>query len=283
MSVGEPANVGWNKKAFQSILDEVQSHIAAIYAKNVQSDVPEGLMFRGHSDSSWKLVPSLLRHKDALESESNIFQIFSTRARDTLHNSLSDWELLTYMQHYGVPTRLLDWSDSFGVALYFAVHGQDLSKPKAAAVWLLNGFAWSDKITNERAIFSIGSDIFPSYENHFIQKSSALPGKPNLEDWPFEGALPIEAPWGHERIVAQRGLFTVHGRSTEPLEVQIQDELILRKFEIPAEAILHARQWLRLAGIDHYSVFPDLEGLAENLKATYCDDNLKWWQRISIL
>lgn len=67
------------------------------------------------------------------------------------------WDKIFVMQHYGVPTRLLDWSENPFIGMYFAVTGKDfkatgpfpgrvLTFKKDAAVWLLDPIKWNRKV-----------------------------------------------------------------------------------------------------------------------------------------
>jgi hypothetical protein len=99
--------------------------------------------FRGQIDSTWKLVPKVWRSYDALR-ERYLANLFYQRAK-LRHASFPDdkdyaaW--LALMQHYGLPTRLLDWSDSALIAAYFAVkYERDMSRTAQscdAAIWML--------------------------------------------------------------------------------------------------------------------------------------------------
>src|SRR5436190_20221122 len=76
----------------------------------------EECFYRGECRSDYDLLPSLLRksYKDADDlawTESSLFYEFSARAR-SLHNAVvDDWDILFYMRHHGVPTRLIDWTE----------------------------------------------------------------------------------------------------------------------------------------------------------------------------
>src|SRR4051812_40221908 len=93
--------------------------------------------YRGHSHREYQLLPSLLRYKLGLRHERNLMSVFMTQAADLIPPSLkSSWEYLAVMQHHGAPTRLLDWTESIDVALFFAVYG----KCKEPTIWVLNPF-----------------------------------------------------------------------------------------------------------------------------------------------
>ncbi len=93
--------------------------------------------YRGHADHTWHLKPSLSRWKK-LESEAQLIKHFILNAFQFLDKPPeTEWEWIFLMQHYRVPTRLLDWTESPLVALYFALLDVPSSPrtTKAAAVW----------------------------------------------------------------------------------------------------------------------------------------------------
>ena len=77
------------------------------------------LWFRGSGKHTYKLLPSLYRHRslrttDDLERlERELMTRFRQRSIPFLTRPLvDDWDVLFFMQHYGIPTRLLDWTEN---------------------------------------------------------------------------------------------------------------------------------------------------------------------------
>ena len=98
------------------------SCIKEIYEREKQNGCKKHLFFRGQADASWSLTPKVLREKDYNEKE----LVLDFYHYGPLHSFNYDLDndrlsLLTDMQHYEVPTRLLDWSLSPLSSLYFAV------------------------------------------------------------------------------------------------------------------------------------------------------------------
>ncbi|EGQ9313367.1 FRG domain-containing protein [Vibrio vulnificus] len=96
------------------------------------------IWFRGQGDYAYKLLPSLFRQGKEFGVKFNepaMFQEFKRRSHEKSknHNNTYDW--LTLMQHYGLPTRLLDWSTNLLVALYFCCIS---NKDKDGALFVLN-------------------------------------------------------------------------------------------------------------------------------------------------
>jgi hypothetical protein len=107
-----------------------------------RGDADFGLWFRGHEKLNYQLLPSILR--EAVEATSShvdevsLTRHFKATNADAAALDAPDFEWLVTMQHYLAPTRLLDWTENFLVALYFAVRNPALDGQEDSAVWLLN-------------------------------------------------------------------------------------------------------------------------------------------------
>lgn len=83
------------------------------------------LIYRGISDKNWALIPSISRSNENIFSEFRITEEFRTLKPQLFSNLESNFDVLSVMQHYGLPTRLLDFTLNPLVALYFACESND--------------------------------------------------------------------------------------------------------------------------------------------------------------
>jgi FRG domain-containing protein len=113
--------------------------------------------FRGSKSPSHGLLPKLLRDPALAKREGYIAVEFRRRAHSRLTSVHSQFEWLCAMQHYGVPTRLLDWSESLAVALFFTVMPADIDLI-APTIWVLDPFELHRLTDPQRDIVPISDD-----------------------------------------------------------------------------------------------------------------------------
>src|ERR1035438_2898982 len=162
--------------------------------------------YRGHADHTWHLEPSLARLKK-LESEAQLIKQFKQNAFQFLDKAPeTEWEWIFLMQHYGVPTRLLDWTESALVALYFALYSRRAEQSSVPAVWALDPFALNSATLGDSTI------VVPSELNlaKYLPKCGS----------DVQGQLPlaVHPEYADRRMNAQHSKFTMHGCVAVPLE-----------------------------------------------------------------
>ncbi len=202
---------------------------------------------------------------------------FRQRSIPFVNNRLGDdWEALFVMQHHGVPTRLLDWSESPFIGLFFATAGRnfkvvgrgrnrEIMYQDDAVVWFLDPIAW-----NRHALHHLSF----KGEIPFSNDSAITPYKPPLTTYDFRN-LPIAINGAHNssRIVAQRGAFTIFGNSVDAMERIYETENFpvgaLAKVVISKELIPKFREAIFSYGIAESVVFPDLDGLARETRREF--------------
>jgi len=230
--------------------------------------------YRGHRDTAYNLLPSLFRqsnrtHEEYRKLERRMFFEFRNRARQLYGADISDWDVLFHMQHHGVPTRLLDWTSVFGVALYFALlnYGEEAERPPC--IWIMNPYALNHANWGLYRLFSPKYLARDEGDNRSYDYGELLLGThpPGWNDWlSWNTPIAMYSYRRSERMLAQSGLFTIHGTNISSINEMFHDRPdVLRKIEVPKGAIPAGRQFLAFAGISHRQLFPDLDGLARSV------------------
>ncbi|WP_342249900.1 FRG domain-containing protein [Sphingomonas sp. OTU376] len=106
------------------------------------------LWYRGHSLKSHKLLPGILRAgrtpQEVFDREKRLLTRFRQRSLPFWPAGYpqNDWEHLFAMQHYGVPTRLLDWSENLFISVHFALVGAG-GTDEPPVIWCLDPIGWN--------------------------------------------------------------------------------------------------------------------------------------------
>jgi len=228
-------------------------------------------VYRGDGDATWPLLTSLDKlggvsppHSKS-DLEEHILRNFIRYSRPYLPQPASDWEVLVAAQHHGLPTRMLDWTYSPLVAAHFATLNSDLTSDPV--IWRLD---WKQV----HQYFKLPELAL------LIQDLERLGGDRPLTPWtlfsdrqhikPF--ACMLEPPSINPRIVAQSATFTLCSDKRQSFDCFLEQNGLgsaLTKFVIPSGETARFRDQLDLVDVDERRLFPDLDGVAAEMRRYY--------------
>ena len=235
------------------------------------------IAFRGLSSYEYKLETSIQRKKyrrgfsplipqgiDWLERR--MIETFRKYAQEHLSPNASDWEVLLLAQHYRLPTRLLDWTLSPFVALFFAT--ENLNKwDKDGIIWCVSRLettkllpvAFQTILTdNKLTLFNL--EIL---QNHFQ-------GLKEFDDVNESTLIWFEPPSTNPRIINQYALFSVMNgvKNSQTKYFEMHPDLIWG-VPIPKELKPEIHDRLQVINITQRTIYPGLEGISLWLNSFY--------------
>jgi hypothetical protein len=244
-------------------------------------------VFRGQADSSWGLKSTLERaleyfeidlSKKASGVELGLLRKFKRHYHHYLESPIENdnsLEWLAIMQHYGTPTRLLDWTYSFYVALYFAMN--HVKENGSASVWALdtdwigevmNGYLGS--LEGHGDAYAAWKDDKGILEKDTFKKIFAPKQKPPI------ALIGVVSPLRlNKRLTIQQGTFLCPGDVTKTFEENLIALLTKRNPESKShfiKLVIHSEQknkileHLQRMNMNDATLFPGLDGLARSLR-----------------
>lgn len=194
-------------------------------------------------------------------------------------------------QHVGLPTRLLDWTEGLLIALHFALY----THQNGAVVWMLNPDELNRKSygtfkDGDYALTWFSHKRRPLIGNDLFRIQNMIKSKgeyPLMNEIPDNlGNMNIHKAWTkdsfgtpfpfavhptniHPRMSSQISRFTIHGEMEYEMSKMDLGNQILRKYVIADKAITKMKRDLRMMGISHSSLFPELDGLTDELSEIY--------------
>jgi len=197
-----------------------------------------------------------------LQKEDEIREEFVRRAPSlTAHKPDNAWEWYFLMQHYGAPTRLLDWTEDPQMGLYFAV--KDSEGLHDAAVWVVDAWRLNKQVVGEYEVVPPGSPGLCVADS--VRYRPWLPDRFDAKRQ-LKKKLPVAVYPNQfdQRIAAQRSCFTVHGVLNKGLDKLFEkSKRLLAKILVPGYAAERIREELEENGVDGATIYPDLEGLGK--------------------
>jgi hypothetical protein len=242
--------------------------------KRLLNSLGPGWIFRGQRDFRWNLVSSIERLRLAVGLdivEKILLKEFRRKAHQFINynqlpiKSLIEW--LALMQHYGTPTRLLDWTRSPYVATYFAVEDAEVEN-ESSAVWALD-IEWCKQsainVFKSANVYSDEINLNMDFGSNEIFREFILENKVKM-------VIPISPHISNERLGIQQGLFLAAGDITSSFinnlkatcENNIERKLI--KIILPNKFRMDALSDLDRMNINRQTLFPGIDGFAQSLK-----------------
>jgi hypothetical protein len=228
--------------------------------KNDIGDYNGPIWFRGQSNSEWHLEPRLYRENPP-PSESHLLNRFKQNAELLLDKRpRTDFEWLFLMQHHSISTRLLDWSESPLVAIYFSI-SKDFDK--SGALWVLLPTVLNEKC-NYRPAFE---HEIPSFDDEHLV--NYLPDRIAAESKTSLFPIAAIAPRNSTRMQAQQGVFTISHRENHKIEEvsgygALSDHVW--RYLINSNEKNALMRELQLLGFSKFTLFPELTSLSEIIK-----------------
>lgn len=234
--------------------------------------------FRGQADKDWTLQPKVLRDTTYNEKEL-VLDFYHYGPLHSFNYDLDDdrVSLLTDMQHYEVPTRLLDWSLSPLSALYFAVEKErELSKD--AVVYVLDTWGFNIEVLKSNCknysipkihdIYVIARALNATYSNtmgvDFIKRYIDKHYYYVINDKDIEKPFAFVSNFTNNRMEHQRGVFTIHGTDRN-IDLREEEYFVKNACKIIINKCLKRSIYdqLNFLYINEYSQYPDIKGIKE--------------------
>ena len=212
--------------------------------------------FRGQADIGWGLTPSICREywyagrqvRFTKGDEIRLFQRFRRRAYIHFQRVQTPWETLFLARHYGLPVRLIDWSENPLVALFNASDFVREEGLPDGAIWAMTG-----RGSGLHAVNVFGDE----------------------DPFSVEGVKIVQPMAVSQRLVAQGGIFTIHDPWKTPDLVdhggkELPDEFLdierIIRWRVRKEDRGRFLDDLDRMGVNQLNLYPDLENLATGLQ-----------------
>jgi len=230
--------------------------------------------FRGESGDHPALCPRIAQF--TATEENYLLQSFRRQAGALANSPPREGHTDMWLfkaQHYGVPTRLLDWTEGALLALYFAVNrGNPNPRIYMLNPHRLNELALGQKLSNYEYPLS-WVNIGRAYVSLAWQHRNLKPEDMDVEQkmgWDLDIPVAFPATYQDQRMIAQRSCFTIHGIALKSLidilnskKMNLTDYLIEYKIDLQCKDELLRE--LSILGISAATIFPDLDHLSQDL------------------
>lgn len=244
-------------------------YLSCILTKIPEDGFSTNRWYRGHSAENHELIPSFLRKElPEAREETTIAEFHIHHSNYQPIDAETPFEHYALMQHYQVPTRLLDWSLSPLVALFFALEKASSRKNTGGHVWVLDPHH-----LNEQSICYSSIVVPNKFSNSMLHNFLPKYFRANKDVPVRDEVACLQIPDRNPRQASQFGAFSIHGFGAEGIVS------ILEKTEKYSMAKIcfsddfdkeEAYRGLKEFGINRQTVYVDMQHLGERIDEDYC-------------
>jgi uncharacterized protein YegP (UPF0339 family) len=253
------------------------------------------LFFRGHSDATYQLTPSIYRKNGWIKNEDILFKELILRCPSDFDLNESTFHTLVKMQHYSYPTRLLDLTSNPLIALYFATaEGTNKDVDGEVVIFKIpkrkikyydsDTVSVISNLSRRPSGFSMPVDGMGIKEFNELEdikyliheiKNEKPYFEPKIEPIHLESVVCVKPKLDNARILKQDGAFFLFGISKnkmEPAKIPTQYlASIASPFVIDRKNKKHIRNQLKTLGISQGTIYPEIDNVANYIKDEYKD------------
>lgn len=233
-------------------VNDLVDHLAIVTADGRET------WYRGHRNRVWLLQSSAHRDPKYRREERAMLDRFRQEAASAgLQYAFDEWGWLTFAQHHQLPTRLLDWSQSPLVALYFASEDSEESGETDGEYFVLSPNELNkeagDNASGHPKLLTVGDHQLDEY---LPERDGAGNSKPRA----------VIAPMLFDRIRFQTGTFTVSQKPQGSDDDQpLRQSQAIQSFIIPRDAKEQIRTQLNSLGFNEATIYRDLDRITKKI------------------
>lgn len=248
------------------------------------------LYFRGHSKQSYRMEPSIYRNTGWIANEATMLKELILRCPNDFSGGLTTFQCLVKMQHYSLPTRLLDITSNPLVALYFActTHDKDdedgevvvasFSVEKEVKYFDSDTVSVLANVSRRPSDFSAPAiadiALFNAQEEIKLLLHDIRQDKPHFEPAIRPGDLGrvicVKPMLDNPRIIKQEGAFLLFGvDGGKSNAAKLEDRSVIEKITINRDKKKEIATQLEALGISRATMFPEIEQVATHIKDSY--------------
>ncbi|EKF9639286.1 FRG domain-containing protein [Vibrio cholerae] len=261
-------------------------------------------LFRGHANKEFELLPSIYRRQQWFSNEDKIIREIIMRCPSEFSSMTSSFEKLVKMQHYGLPTRLLDVTENPLVALYFACVGEkhldedgelivfrvprtEVKYFDSDTVSIVSNVAWAKSDFEVADRYAFDHSAFHHANNHHATKlmHDIKQEKPHflerINPEHIKNVLCVKPKMDNPRVVRQDGAFLLFGiGKNKHTPAAVNEEWIFRprneRYIIKSSDKLKILKELSALGISKAKLFPEIDMVSQFIKDDYGLDPIEF-------